>query len=584
MAAIIMLLLAGLCVALMMAANRRKRERESAEERWAQLTVRVHALELAIREIRAETAPRPPADAQAAPAPTQRMQPELLFPAVAPPPAEVVPYRPIASPPIVAAVPAPSTPAPPRGFDLEEALGANWLNKIGIVILVIGVALFLVYQLRQVGAAGKILVGLSVSAALVGGGVLLEKRSAYRIIGSALIGGGWALGFFTTYAMYHVEATRILSSQMPDLVLMLLVASGMVAHTLRYRSQVVTGLAFLLAFSTLTISQVTVYSLSAELILAAGLVVIVGRMKWFELEICGVAAAYGTHWWWVRRIVEPMGIHKHAFPEFLPSVAILLFYWALFRVSYIFRECDGREERISTGAALLNSVGLLAVLKYQSVHPEWAFWALLALGAVELGLGLLPVTRRRRAAFLILATIGVALLLAAIPFRFTGGALDALWIFEAEALLAAGVAVREVLYRRLGMLAAVLVAIDVLYSAAVPLAGLRYQRLAYLPDFRVAMLRFAAALIFFVNAHFATRRWPSCSNTLSTGRPCIVSHSQVRSCSTWRCGRRSRECEQRPPWQQQGWRCCSPDSGRRSSNSPLRPTSIFLAHCSSPSA
>ena len=65
----------------------------------------------------------------------------------------------------------------------------------------------------------------------------------------------------------------------------------MVLHTLRYRSQVTTGLAFLLAFLTLTISQVTVYSLIAGVILALGLVVIVGRMQWFELEIFGIAAA-----------------------------------------------------------------------------------------------------------------------------------------------------------------------------------------------------------------------------------------------------------------------------------------------------
>ena len=65
--------------------------------------------------------------------------------------------------------------------------------------------------------------------------------------------------FFTTYALNHVAAARVLSSTTVDLVLMLAVAGGMVAHTLRYRSQVVTGLAFLLAFSTVTISHDTVF-------------------------------------------------------------------------------------------------------------------------------------------------------------------------------------------------------------------------------------------------------------------------------------------------------------------------------------
>lgn len=142
------------------------------------------------------------------------------------------------------------------GLDLEEALGANWLNKIGIVILVIGVALFLAYQLRQVGPAGKVLVGSVVSVALLGSGIWLERKPGYRVLGHAGIGGGWALAFFTSYAMYHVEATRVFHSQLPDLLLMAVVVTAMVLHTLRYRSQVVTGLAFLLAFTTLAISQV----------------------------------------------------------------------------------------------------------------------------------------------------------------------------------------------------------------------------------------------------------------------------------------------------------------------------------------
>src|ERR1035438_10143136 len=147
-----------------------------------------------------------------------------------------------------------------------------------------------------------------------------------------------------------------------------------------------------------------------------------------------------------------MGSHKHPFPEFITSTAILLFYWAIFRASYIIRQCDERQEKVSTIAALLNSIALLGLMKYQSVHPEWAFWALLVMGAVELGLSLLPITRRR-AAFLILATIGVTLLVAAIPFRFTGARLDALWLLEAESLLLAGIFTREILFRRLGMIA-----------------------------------------------------------------------------------------------------------------------------------
>src|SRR5580658_10608754 len=152
-------------------------------------------------------------------------------------------------------------------FALEETLGTNWLNKLGIIILVLGVALFGIYELGQLGPVGKVGLSYAVSLALLGGGIFLEKRERYRVLGHTLIGGGWALLFFTTYALNHVAAMRVLSSENTDLILMLGVALAMVVHTLAYRSQLVTGLAFLLAYSTVALSHDDVYSLSSGVVL-----------------------------------------------------------------------------------------------------------------------------------------------------------------------------------------------------------------------------------------------------------------------------------------------------------------------------
>ena len=94
------------------------------------------------------------------------------------------------------------------------------------------------------GPVGKVVCGYAVGLALLAGGVWLERKATYRIFARGGIGGGWALTFFTTYAMHHMSAARVVHSLVLDLVLMLLVAAGMVAHSLRYSSQTVTGLAF----------------------------------------------------------------------------------------------------------------------------------------------------------------------------------------------------------------------------------------------------------------------------------------------------------------------------------------------------
>lgn len=500
----------------------------SLEQEFEKLKEAPVAKEAPAASVRAAGPPSPPAPRTAEPAPPP-LPPELAKapPALPPPRFEPAPKPPAAAPPklvIPSPVPPPKfavleKPSPPLGerlkglLNVEEKLGTNWLNKLGIIILVIGVALFLAYQVGE-SHLGRVLVGYLVSGALLGSCVYFERRERWRIFARAGIGGGWALLFFVTYAMYHVPAARVIDRQWVDLVLLLVVGIAMVAHTLRYDSQVVTGLAFLLAFSTVTVSRSNAYSLSAGALLALGLVVVVVRKRWYELEVFGILASYLNHYFWLRPIIEPMGGHRHPFPEFLASASLLVLYWAVFRASYLFRRAlQGREEATSTVAALLNSCLLLAVMKYQSVHPELAFWFLLALGAVELGLGQLPVVRRRRTAFVVLTTIGTTLLVAALPFRYSGATLPILWLAEAEAFFLAGVFTREVVFRRLGMLAGLVVAADLSKIALGQLTDPSWAGLSAQDLLRARIVFVTAALVFYANAHGVPARYPKLIET-----------------------------------------------------------------------
>ncbi|HEV2715537.1 MAG TPA: hypothetical protein VGU64_09765, partial [Terriglobales bacterium] len=155
----------------------------------------------------------------------------------------------------------------------------------------------------------------------------------------------------------------------------------------------------------------------------------------------------------------------------------------------------------------LNTVLLLALFKYQSAHPEWAFWALLAIGGIETVLGQLPVTRRRRSAVVVLCTIGVILLIAAFPFRYSGTRLGVLWLLEAQALLLIGVWTREIVFRRLGALASLLVAGQMLSFDAARVLGMRMDGADVHSDFRLAILFAVASAVFYANAHWLLRRW-----------------------------------------------------------------------------
>ena len=228
---------------------------------------------------------------------------------------------------------------------LEELLGMNLFAKIGIVMLVLGFAFLGQYAFTAMGPGARVALIYAAGAVMLGAGIRFESKDRYRLVARAGIGGGWAMLFFTTYAMNHVSVMAVLGSNIIDCILMLVVAAGMVAHTLRYRSQVVTGLAFLLAFSTVALSQDSIYALAAGVILAIGIAAIALRMNWYELEVFGILASYGNHFYWLYKLY-PDGFAGRHFPEFWASVMILLCYWAIFRVSYIARKIKSpRDEK-----------------------------------------------------------------------------------------------------------------------------------------------------------------------------------------------------------------------------------------------
>lgn len=388
----------------------------------------------------------------------------------------------------------------------EETLGTNWLQKLGIVLLVLGVASFGAYELAALGALGKVLVSYLVAVALLAGGIFLEKSERYQVLGRTGIGGGWALFFFTTYALYHVAAMRVLDSMVLDSTLMLLVAGAMAAHTLRYRSQLVTGLAFLLGYTTVALSQDTVYSLSAGVILAIGLVSIVLKMQWYELEVFGILSSYLNHLYWLYRILGIEGAHGHAFPEYGASTVMLFFYWLVFRISHISRNPKtDSQEHVSTAAAILNSTLLLGVLRFQSVHPELAYLVLLAVGMLELGFG--QTVKRRREAFVVLTVMGAALLLAAAPSHYAGPGNDVaiLWLVGMEVFLITGVAVNEVVFRRIGLLTGLLVGAWLAYSDFRPLVNARLANES--PLAWASVLFGLCAIVYYLNALWIAHYW-----------------------------------------------------------------------------
>jgi hypothetical protein len=389
--------------------------------------------------------------------------------AITPPPASPAPAPAPAGPasPERAAAPAPAARAP-GALDLEARLGTNWLNKLGAFLLVIGLASFLTFQFQTLGALGRDLLGVAAGAALLAGGILTERR--YRMFSRGLIASGWGLLFFTAYAVHHVPAARLVASNALGLLLMLGVASGMVAHALRYRSEAVTILAFACAYGALAISDRTAFTLPAAAILAVAAATVAFRLRWTGLETAAIVGAYLNHAIWLAHTTAG---GPSAARDALPvSLVLLALYWLTFRVLLVMRQALRRgQERRSAINAVVNSAALMLVATRHPSGDAAVFWLLTGLGAVDLVLA--ARLRARRVVFETLVTTGVALIAGALPIRLDARTVTIAWLFAAEALLLAGLWSRERMLARLGVAGTAIAAVHAVVYHVLPLAVAR---------------------------------------------------------------------------------------------------------------
>ncbi len=452
------------------------------------------------------TPPKPPAPATPRPSSTV-------------PPAASAAERAPQSPSMSAPPRAPSAPVtPPRFAAVQppkpkvslEKLVSIWAPKVAVVLVVVGLGWLLQLGWKYLAPWMQVLMLYAGGIGLLVLGIFLEKKDAYKLLGRTLVGGAWAVIFLLTYGIGHVSSILVLHSETIDLFLMIAVAAAMVWHTLKYKSQLVTGCAFLLGFASVVASVGAANPdpshLIAGAILVAGLLVVVHRYQWYQLELCGILASYLSHLYWLYKVLG-FPPARLAFQHHEASIALVVAYWVVFRASYVWRKISSREqESISTASALLNPVLFLAVMKYQSLHPEWAWWALLTMGAIEFTLGQLPASRRREAPFKVLSSLGAALMVAALPFKWSGDALEMLWLAGAEAFLLSGIFTRERLFRGFGLIISFLIALYALPFRVAPWAEKVLDGQPHY-DARLAVVLGALALVLYANSHILGRRW-----------------------------------------------------------------------------
>jgi len=201
--------------------------------------------------------------------------------------------------------------------DLEKFIGENLINKIGISVLVLGIAFFVKYAIDQnwINEAGRVGIGIGCGIILIA--LAHYLRNSYRSFSSVLAGGGIAVFYFTIAFAFHEYQ---LFSQTAAFVIMIIITVFAVTLSLLYDKLELAVIAaiggFITPFLVSTGSGNYIILFTYLLILNIGMLALSWFKKWQTIHVIALfftLCIYGA--WLVQNTVFSDGFlfYKNAF-------------------------------------------------------------------------------------------------------------------------------------------------------------------------------------------------------------------------------------------------------------------------------
>lgn len=298
--------------------------------------------------------------------------------------------------PVATEIPEVASAAESDEGSIEMRVGTYWLVRVGVVMLLTGLAFFGNYAyhhiVSQFGPGGKVSLMYLFSAALLGAGVWWQRRQEQhnlRNYGQVLFAGGLAAVYFTTYAAYHIPALQVIHSMALDGFLLLLWAGVIVGLANWRNSEVLAMFGVGLGFYSSIITPTGDFTLWSNLVLTLAAIGFLLRNRWVNLSFIGLLASYGGYAYW-RVGGELLGNGQNTDHDRLTGLLFLGAYWCIFTVAVFLSKGDGLTGKNRIAFLSVNNTALFTLYLLTSRREnQGSLWEYcLTYGAVLLGLSI----------------------------------------------------------------------------------------------------------------------------------------------------------------------------------------------------
>lgn len=332
--------------------------------------------------------------------------------------------------------------------DLEKFIGENLINKIGVLILVLGVSYFVKYSIDKGWISEEARVGIGILSGAMVLGIAHKLRAKYAAFSSVFVAGAIAIFYFTIAIAFH-DYKLFNQSIAFTIMVMITIFSCVISILYNRKELAVLSLigGFAVPFMVSTGAGNYKVLFTYILILNSGILGIAYFKRWNIINILAFIFTILLFGGW---FIKDIQIEK---PHYLGALVFGFLFYLLFVAMNIINNLRTKGVFtnlelfiLSSNTFLFYSLGMVALHDF---HPELRGVFTTGLGILNLIYALILYKKfglDKKAVYLLIG-LTLTFVTLAIPIQFKGNYITLFWAAEAVLLLWLGIKSKITLYK-----------------------------------------------------------------------------------------------------------------------------------------